>query len=127
MALTHSLTRKWTSGSATIQEVENISVDGEENREVSVAANTTVQVVLALDYTQIASLYMHSDQALTVESNDDTTPDDTINLVANLPLMWSTNAYLTNPFTANLTDLYLTNDGASTATFKLRLMIDTTP
>jgi len=70
--------------------------------------------VFAVDVSALKAFYIISDQAVTVETNDGTTPDDTISLTANKPVTWREND--TALFSADVTILYITNASGSTAT-----------
>jgi len=90
-------------------------------------SSTDKLVVCALDVSQIKAIYILSDQDVTLETNDGTTPDDTIALKAGVPYIWYTNKYDALLLTVDVTALYLTNASGSAATFKLRALQDATP
>lgn len=50
-----------------------------------------------VDVSAMASLFMLCDRDITVKVNDDGSPDATINLLANVPLVWTNDGYFTNP------------------------------
>lgn len=128
MAITH--TRQWTHevGNNTISYQKSFSSDQEINTEVSVADSTTDdQVVMSVDVSAIKSAFIVSDQAVTIETNNGTTPDDTFTLVANVPLEWNESSPLANPFSADITGLFITNASGATATVRIRILLDATP
>jgi len=101
----------------------SVTVDGE-----TVADSQTDQLlVMSLDVSAVKSFWMVSDQALTVETNDGTTPADTIVLVANVPYVWCTDSYDTFLLGTDVTALYLTNASGSTATLKIEAVVDPSP
>ena len=81
---------------------------------------------MVLDVTQVKSIIIVSDQAVTLEFNNSTTGVPTIVLVANMPYVWTTNSYDTLILTADVTALYITNASGSTANVKIRALIDPT-
>jgi hypothetical protein len=95
-------------------------------------ATTDGLVAFALDISEIASFAMWSDQALLIETNDGTTPGDSITLVANQPLLYSASAAAAfgitnqNPFSVDITALYVTNSSGSTANLEIRVVYDAT-
>jgi len=112
------------SGQKTYEEELDTSV------EVEVAGTTTdKEVLLSIDISQLTSLIMVSDQDLTVETNSASVPDDTITLAANVPYVWNADLYgqASTKLTADVTALYLTNAGATAATFKCEILYDPTP
>ncbi|WP_422923742.1 hypothetical protein [Singulisphaera sp. PoT] len=57
----------------------------------------------------VQSIMLVSSQNLTLKTNDATTPGDTIELKANIPLFWSKSAgYFDNPFTSDVTGFFVT-------------------
>lgn len=92
-------------------------------------AASDVLIAMVLDVAEISMIFMLSDQDLTVETNNGGAPDDTFTLTANEPHLWHTNNILSasNPWTTNVTALYMTNASGSTANFQLRALYDSTP
>jgi hypothetical protein len=51
---------------------------------------------------------------MTIKTNSPTSPGNTINLVAGVPLIWDASAgYYPNPFTTNVTGFYVTCTAAA--------------
>lgn len=103
--------------------------DSEVNTlDITVNATTTdLEVNCNIDVSQIKAIGMLADGNLTVETNSGSSPGNTINLVANMPLIWTHNYYFSNPLTVDVTKLYLTNAGNAAVTFKLVVLEDPTP
>ncbi len=98
-------------------------VDGE-----TVANSVTDQLLtLSLDVSAVKAFYIVSDQNITIETNNASTPTDTINLVANRPYEWDTDSYDSFLLTADVTAIYLTNASGSTATVYLEAVVDPSP
>lgn len=93
--------------------------------EETVGPSVTDQAhVVGIDISELDVFYMVADGALTVQTNDGTTPADTFTLVANQPVIFLNGG--TNPFSADVTALYLTN-ASSTATVTFKLYAGQTP
>lgn len=129
MAATHNLGTNWSGGGLSLSASNSYSGTGESNIvDETVADSVTDQeITITIDVSAIQSIYILSDQALTVETNNGGAPVDTITLVANTPYIWHTGSYFTNLLATDVTALFLTNASGSTATFNLRCVYDSTP
>jgi len=96
---------------------------------LDVAGSTTdKEVVVAIDVSQIKELIIKASVDMTLETNDGTTPDNTIALKANFAYVWAKDySYDTCKLTVDVTKLYLTNAGATAGTFELLCVYDSTP
>ena len=105
------------------------TAESKQSYEVAVPDSTTdKEVTLAITHAQLTSLYMSSDQDMTVETNNASAPGDTINLKANVPMIWNEDSYFTNPVnSADVTKVFLTNASGSAATFRCEVLQDATP
>lgn len=122
--ITHSV----TGTGIGINSSNTYSGDGRDGRSIAVADSTTDLLVdIAINVSEIQSIYMRSSTDLKVETNDATTPDETINLLAGKPYVWSTGSYFANLLATDITKLFLTNASGAAATFDLEVVIDSTP
>lgn len=126
MSITHTTRLTWTSpGGVDITASVSESADAEQNRELAIAASTPDQQFdLDFAFADLKSIFMLADQDLTIETNDGTTPDDTISLVAGVPFWWCDSSGLPNPFSADISAIFVTNAEAETATLKIRALFD---
>ncbi|MFG0247840.1 MAG: hypothetical protein ACF8OB_03050 [Phycisphaeraceae bacterium JB051] len=126
---THSLFRNWQRNSDLTSKRQDINAEGEQTVEVAVPdSSTDKQIDIVIDVSELKSLYIVSDQDVTIETNDGSAPDDTIALKAGIPLMWeSVSGYFSNPFSTDITGLYITNSSGSDATVTIRVLEDVTP
>lgn len=86
------------------------------------AASTNTLLTIAFNYANIQNIELVASQDMTIKTNSSGAPDDTINLKAGNPLVWSKSAsYFANPFTANVTALYITC--VSAASLKGRILL----
>lgn len=130
MAFTHIITQKITPNSGNpIEKAITLTGGSESNLSESIPdSSTDLQVTFELDVSQVKALFIMSDQNITIETNNGTTPDDTLNLVANEPVVWYTGSLLTNPIGTDITtDIFVTNSSGSTATLTIYALTDPTP
>lgn len=86
----------------------------------AVPSNTTGQL-LSISFTAatLQAIWLVSSQPLTIATNSQSTPGQTINLRAGIPYKWSASTgYFTNPITTNVTAFYLSTTGGPAATLK---------
>lgn len=81
---------------------------------------------MVLDVTQVKSVIITSNKAVTLEFNNSGVGVPEIVLVANMPYLWTTNSYDSLILTADVTALYITNASGSTAKVQIRALIDPT-
>lgn len=127
---THTLTQRVQVGSQVIQPTTNPSYTGGSSvnlNETIPADSTDLDVVVALDVSAIKSLYLLSDKDLVIETNDGTTPDDTINLKAGIPYIWNTDSYDTCLLTTDVTKFCVTEENSEAAVLKMECLLDPTP
>jgi hypothetical protein len=71
----------------------------------------------------LQSLMMSSDQPTTILTNDPQSPQDTITLKANVPLVWTINSWWPVPIgVVEVTKLLITNNGPVAANVKIRAL-----
>jgi len=129
--MARTITVSFQDGQDVISQVVSTTPDsvadaGRADALVTIPASTNnYELVIAFPYATISSVYILSDKALTVKTNSSGSPDDTIAIAAAKPLAYYGSG--TNPFTANVTKLYITNAGGTAADFKIRVGYDGTP
>lgn len=128
MSFTHKITQGWEGGGRSISQQNNYTGSGEASIDESVPdSSTDLQINVAIDFSALQALYLVSDQDVTVETNNGTTPDDTINLLANKPLVWHAGSYHANPLTVDVTAIFVTNSSGAAAQIQLEALQDATP
>ncbi len=127
MSFTHTILRSYTdiSGKA-ISYNEQITDDSEIpafDGQI-VGAGTNVQIHIAVTQTNMKSLCISCDQAVTIYTNNPSgsSPQDTIPLVAGQTKVWTlqTDGSGANPFSGDVTTAYITNPGSTVANLKIR-------
>lgn len=128
MSFSASLLQKLSSSSDDVSQSQAFSGDAKTVREVTVADSASDYLVnFALDVSGIKAIVILSDQDVTMETNDGTTPDETINLLAGNPYLWYTGSYFTNLLATDITALYFSNSSGAAATVKILVIHDSTP
>lgn len=122
MSIDHTITIKTASSeSSSISSSYTETGTTEISIDQSFSASTTDSLVsLSFTTSNIQSIELVSTQAMTIQTNSGSTPDNTITLVANVPFQWSrTPGYFSNPFTANVTAFYITCTAAARLTGRI--------
>jgi hypothetical protein len=93
---------------------------------VAIAA-TNFLVGISIDASELEAIYINSTQDLTLKTNSSGSPQETIPLKANVPLIWFAGGYFAIPFAGDVTGFYFTNASGVQATVTIRLVQDPTP
>jgi hypothetical protein len=132
----HNIDLSWSRGANSTDLVQqrvtktaqSEIIIGDTESPLTVPGSTTdMQVDVAIDVSQLKSLYIKSDTALQIETNSGSAADDTIALVANEPLLWWDGCGWSCPLTADVTGMFLTKAGAGDANVQMRFLVDPTP
>ena len=121
----HSITQGYSDAAGNVKTVttpfSGQSLEGWDGVVAAGASNAPIDA----DWVNanVQSLMMWSDQAVTVKTNSSSAPAQTISLVANQMLLFGVGIGLTNPFTTDVTALFVTNAGGTNANFKLRVLM----
>ena len=92
-------------------------------------SSTDLEVSCQLDYDKLKLLVIIVDGVLTIETNDGTTPDDTLSMGGSDEelYLWTAEDEDTVFLTADVTKLFLTNSSGATVNFRLLAVQDVTP
>jgi hypothetical protein len=125
---THTITEKWSSGGRSIEDSHTHSADAQSSIDIDIADATTDQLVdFVLDVSEIKSFFMVADGIITIETNSSSAPPDSWTTVANVPIVWHSDSPHANPFSVDVTALYLTNASGASVRFQLEVVFDSTP
>lgn len=128
MAFSQTLDQTSSGASKPVSQSNTYTGSGQASVDETIADNTTDGVVdIAINVSEIKLLIMLSDQDMTIKTNSSGAPDDTISLLANVPLIWTSDSYYTNKLTVDVTKLYVTNASGSDASLKIEVLVDATP
>lgn len=128
MAFSHTHTRSFSSGSSTVSSSKTYSADGEANLDATIpASSTNLQINVAVDVSELESLFILCDVAATIYVNDASTgsPTKTIPLAAGEAYQWP-NGGETSPLGASdVTEIFVTCSAGGT--LQWRSLVDPTP
>ena len=127
MSVTHRIQFRFQRGNDVIDKtvVSASGAEGNVDELIPIAASDLL-VAFVCDFSQMKSFYMVSDQDLSIDTNQAHPGIDEFDLVANEPMVWTENCGLANPFTADVTALYVTNASGVEAKFQIRKLEDPT-
>src|ERR1700746_567894 len=120
----HTIIDSYTDDAGAVFSTSNkFTGQTEAGYDGTIAANATnFAIDIAFPITGMQCVCLWSDTNLTVMTNSSSSPAQTINLLANVPVEWGTGMGTTNPITAAVTSLYVTNATANPAKFKVRAL-----
>jgi hypothetical protein len=129
MSIAHVLTLSLTARGLSFPYSLTITSEGIDSRDVAVPiGGTPVEVAIAWVNARLKSVVIASTENVTLKTNSSSSPDTTIALIANQPLIWNISNYLTNPFAAaDVTKLFFVNSGAEEADVAIEILVDATP
>ena len=128
MSITQGVKYRWNEGGYYRESRVEKASSGATSIEETVADGTTDQSVsVSIDVSVLEILFIKSDQDILLETNDPDTPDDSINLLADIPLVWHSDDYHANPLSTDVGEIFLTNSSGSSAEFVLEALQDATP
>lgn len=113
---TLTITTSVREGSTTLASTsvaKTIQSKVEVNETIADAASD-YELPVAIDTATLKYLLIEADQVLTIETNDGSSPDDTITLQAGIPIQWYEGA--TALLSADVTALFVSNSSGSDAT-----------
>lgn len=131
---THRVERKWTADNETLNAAFNVTGGAESNIDEAIPdSSVDLTVVFNLDVSEVKVLFILSDQDISIETNDGVAPDNTFDLAANVPFLWTSEdgPALTDTdgvaVTSDITSLHVTNSAGVSATLQIRSLFDPTP
>lgn len=127
---THTASSGWTNGLRSIVSTKEYTGGLAVQLDEAVDdGETDLEIVLSIDVSAIKMIYIKADQDMTLETNDGTTPADTINLKANVPYVFNADLdqYFTNLLTTDVTSIFMTNASGTNGTLELEVLTDPTP
>jgi hypothetical protein len=129
MSYTHSVGTTYKTAALTLTNTtDTYTSDGEVNESFAVAASTTnYEVDIVIDVSQIKSMVLYSDQAVTIKTNSTGTATDTIVLAAKKQVVWTVDHLESKPLTGDVTKMYITNSNSTAANVVLSCLVDYTP
>lgn len=88
---------------------------------------TARQITIAIDVSALKSLYIKSDQAITIKTNSSGSPDDTLVLEANKEYSWNEDSLDACQLGTDVTAIFVANASGSAAALVIDAIQDATP
>ncbi len=131
MSFTHTVGITYRTAAGTIASTtDSYNADGEVNLESTIAAGANnAEHDIAFDPATVKSMVLYSNQALTIRTNNNAAPIDTIALSANKQVTWNEDHTEDIPFNnaVPITKFFVTNAGNNNAALKAYFLLDVTP
>lgn len=94
-----------------------------ETLDIQVADGATdVEIPIAFAVASVEVFHLHSDQALTIKTNDSGTPVDTFSPKQNVAYVFTKDGYDTFKFTTDVTKIFVTNASGNAARLQIKLL-----
>lgn len=127
-AKSHSHILRITGPGADRTKTITVTGSGSQSLDEDIAnGQTNKRIEFTLDVSALKSIWICSDQDVTLETNDGTTPADTIALQAGVPYMWHSDSYDACLLTTDITALFITNASGASANLTIEALTDVTP
>src|SRR5574343_1599386 len=130
MSVSHTITRQWSGASGVAIASAITTTSGQELNisENIPQSSTDLLVACVVDVSQLKSVYIASDYDVTIETNDGTSPGETLAVKGGKPITWVYGDTVACPLTVDVTALYCTTGaiGTAGAALEIRLLIDPT-
>ena len=130
MSFTNQLSHSVTYDNVTYEWSDNQTAGERHDLSESIPdSSTDLSVNWTADVSEVKSLLIVSNYAVTVETNSGSSPADTFTLVANEPIIWSASqpGSPACPLTTDVTGLFITNSSGSAALLTIKMIQDPTP
>jgi hypothetical protein len=127
MSFTHTIESSVQTPGKRVTANFTVAHDQQVSLDVSVpGATNDHDVDFDFVVARLQSIFIKSDQDVTLETNSSSAPTNTIALKANKPLIWYVGSYYANLFTADVTRMFFTNAGATAARVEIEAIVDPT-
>jgi len=130
MSFTHSIEASVQTSGKRVSSTFAVTDGQEQALDFTINPSVTDGPVDTFDFliARLKSIYILSDQDVTLETNSSSAPSNTIALKANKPLVWYTGSYFANPFTVDVTSLFFTTGAIpAAANIQMVALVDPTP
>lgn len=126
MGVTYSIGQTLSTPGGTIRGSSSETAGGEAAIvEQSLSAEAgNVFMFLQFPVAAVKAMGFYCDQDCTIRTNNNGDPDNVIELVGGVPLLWNDSMPFANPLTTNVESIFVDNDSASTAKLTIRVLFD---
>lgn len=115
-------------GAQVVSSTITLVGDTQENLDVNanVGPNVLTNAAVNLIKADIQSLLLVCDQNIVLYTNSSSAPQDSLNITANVPYVWTVNTgtIFSCPFSNNVTKVFVNNTVNVNANFKLRSILN---
>ncbi len=125
MSITQNLSITWagSGGAAAVGANVSLSSDLEHNLSTTVPGSTSNQSEsIGFTKSKLQMFFAMSDQSITLKTNSSGASNDTISLSPNYPMTWYAGCGSSIPFVGDVTTMFLTNAGSTSATVNVRIL-----
>lgn len=126
MSFTVSTRESASANSITLEAARTFT--GEQQDAISYVvpdSTTDFEIVMGIDVSKVKMIMiLATGGALTIETNDGTTPDDTLSMTDGVPRVWRNGDYNTIFLSADVTSLFVTNASGASVTLKILVVSD---
>jgi len=128
MSFSQSVKFAWEGGSGALSKTVTKTGTGQSSLDETVATGLTdEELEYTLDFSAIKSVYIYSSQDVTLETNDGSSPGDTLALKANEPYVWHDTSLYPNLLTTDITSIFITNSSGAAANIRIEALVDASP
>jgi len=114
-------------GVAVVSNQESVSGDSVlKVGPATAAAESTTEFEFNVDEDALTVLFLHSSVDASVKTNSASVPQETISLVANVPLIWTSDSASAKPLSDDVTALHVVIAGTTAASFTAIAITDPT-
>jgi hypothetical protein len=125
--LSHTLRSLYATRFVILNTSRSFFGNGEANYSGTIPNGTVDgEIDLVVVASQIISVILVADHDVTIKTNSATTPQETINLLLNVPIWWNSedNGPDVFPYAGNITKFYVTNGSGSDVHLQLAHLLD---
>lgn len=124
MAFTHTIRRVYSTNAGVIVDIPETVSGTQQGVDIDTTVPPQVQTLFSVNVTtaNVQSILIFCDQPATILTNDAAAPSSTINVKANIPIIWTLNSFWALPFAGVITKIFVTNEGAVDAALKIRML-----
>lgn len=113
-------------GAQVVSSTITLVGNSQQNTDLVVNANAEARANVSIIKADIQSLLLYCDQSITLKTNSSGSPQDTLNVQANVPYVWTVNtaSIFACPFSNNVTAIFVNTAAVVNvqSNFKLRLI-----
>jgi hypothetical protein len=128
MSISYTITRSYKRNGEEYSFNDIVEGSGEANIDETVPEDAATDFPIAIDVSALQALYIVATRDMTLDTNAGDA-DDSFELKANVPLEWSINCGLPNPFVSetDVESIRATLAAGANANLIVRALVDVTP